>query len=246
MKLDSLELNQIYCEDCLSFMKKIPSNSIDLVIADPPFGYTIVRNEWDYILNRKDYLRFSLQWMQEMVRIMNEKASAYIFSGIEYAAETRLFLTRPKYCNLKLLNWIIWKFDLGYHPKYHYKMRTNHIFFVSKTDNWIFNADQVRILVNPKDKRHNPNGQIPCDVWEFSEPRKNSKEYANHEAQKPLLMIERMVVASSNRGDLVFDPFIGSGTTAVVAKKLGRNFLGCDINQGYIDIANQRLMEIET
>jgi len=181
--------NKIICGDCLEKLKLFPDNAVDLIIADPPYGVATIAPEWDKIRDKKEYLKFSYKWMREIPRILKPHGTAYIFATFDAVAEIKIFLVY--YCRLHLINWIIWKFDLGYHPRRRYKVRATHILYVVKNlDNYVFNKESIRILSNPKDRRCNPLGQIPSDVWDISEPRKNSKEYVGHKGQKPISLIK--------------------------------------------------------
>jgi DNA modification methylase len=230
-----VEIDTIVCGDCLDVMRDMPDGCVDLVFADYPFSFS--SNEWDVSSN--DAYQLIEQTIPQIKRIVTKDGALYLMLGHDTVAEACI---KAKGTGLNIVNWLIWSFGVGYHPTTRYKTRAYHILFCAKSDDWLFNGDDIRIAHKTIDKRNNNNGAIPSDIWtDIPDVKKNSFEYCGHKGQKPERLIERIIKASSNPGDLIFDPFIGSGTTAVAALKLGRHFYGCDINPEYVKLANERI-----
>jgi DNA modification methylase len=241
--------------NAFELLKQIKENSVDLIICDAPYGVT--NNEWDKIKNIQEY---NLELIKEFSRILKNGGTAYIFGKHDCID----FIDYRPY--LKLNTRIIW-----FQPSrlaQGRKTYTNNydvICYFSKGNAKTFNLDDIRIpqlvdkehqkrvervpsvkLGNYKKTKYNEKGKNPGDVWidikqlTYKSKELVSKDYLNT-IQKPQLLIERLVKASSNEGDLVLDPFMGTGTTAVVCKKLNRNFIGFEINPNLIEITQKRL-----
>jgi len=243
-------VNEIICGDCLEVMKFIPDKSINLVLTDPPFG--INYDIWD----KKDFDWFD-KWIKECFRLLKDDGSFYVFSNYKKVAELKLLC--DKYGIIQ--NWIIWCYSTGGASKSRWARKHTDILFYSKTKNYKFNTQKRRSYYNKiffgKYKR-DEEGRMYADVlmtdwWtdipsliNVSKERKSNWD-ESHKAivktQKPLALIERIIKASSKEGDLVLDPFLGSGTTAVVCQNLNRNFIGIEINPDYCKISEKRLKE---
>jgi len=229
---------QLYLGDCLDILPTLEAGSVDAVVVDYPFSFS--NNGWD--CTKTDALALIHDTVQESVRLLNDNGSIFAMLGPDTVADAAIWCRSN---GLSLVNWIIWRFDLGYHPTTRFKSRAYHILWHAKGD-WCFNGDAVRIPHKTQDKRNNPNGAIPSDVWtDISEPRKNSAEYAGHNGQKPEALLERIVKAASNEGDTVLDFTMGSGTTGVACVKTGRNFIGIEIDPDYYAIAEKRIAEAQ-
>ena len=228
-------LNKVTCGDCLEIMKQIPDKSIDLVLTDPP--YNIAKAEWDKIDN---YIEWCKSWIKECKRVLKKSGSLYVFCSQTYQAEFDLMLR--KY--FKIENRIIWYYEGGIPAKKHFSYYHEPIFYcrVNEKD-YTFNVDDIRIKQKTDRKGNNPKGKNCGDVWYIPNLAGRFLVSTGHPTQKPLKLIKRMMLASSNKGDTVLDPFLGSGTTAVACKELGRNFIGIEISPEYCKIAEQRLAQ---
>jgi len=252
--------NKIYQGDSLKLLEEIEDNSIDLIVCDGPYGVT--ENEWDKISNIQE---FNLNLIKIFSRILKPGGSAYLF-GKDDCIDVIDY--RPY---LKLNRKIVW-----YQPSRLAQGRRNYtnnydlICYFSKGPAKTFNLDDIRVpqLVELEHRlrcekvpsvkngkygktKFNEKGKNPGDVWgDIKQLTYKSKELVSrnllHTIQKPEKLIERIVKASSNEGDIVLDPFMGVGTTAVVCKKLNRNFIGFEINPNYIELANKRLKKLES
>lgn len=254
-----LELNKIYNGDAFDLIKQIDDNSIDLIVCDGPYGVKS-EFEWD---NIKDIQSFNLELIKLFSRVLKPGGSLYLF-GKDNCID---FIDYRPY--LKLNRRIIW-----YQPSRLAQGRMNYtnnydvICYFTKGKAKTFNLDDIRVpqLVELEHRKRcervpsvvngsynktkfNEAGKNPGDVWgDIKQLTYKSKELINrdvlHTIQKPEKLIERIVKASSNEGDLILDPFSGVGTTFVVCKKLNRNFIGFEINKDYIELSYKRFANI--
>jgi len=260
MKLGEFELNKIYCMDAIEFLKKIPDNSVDLAVIDPP--YNLKKADWDTFTSEKDFFKFTFNWIDKLIPKLKQNASLYIFNTPYNSAFILQYLIQKK---LIFQNWITWdKRDGLGSAKRKYSNRQETILFFTKGKKHTFNYNEIRvpyeseerikhaskkgILKNGKRWFPNPQGRLCGEVWHITSERHKNKVNGKviqmgHSTPKPLEMIERIIKASSNEGDLVLDCFMGIGTTAIACKRLNRNFIGCEINPEYIKIANKRLAQ---
>lgn len=257
-----LAINQIYHLDCHAFLTQLDRQSIDLAIIDPPYNLKVA--DWDTFSDHDHFLTFTFAWIDNLLPLLKDTASLYLFNTPFNCAYILQYLVTK---GLVYQNWITWDKRDGFAAnKKRYNTGQESILFFSKSKNYTFNSDDIRlpyesidrikhamthgILKNGKRWFPNPNGKLCADVWHISSERHKHKKNGKtikmaHITPKPLEMIERMVLASSNIGDLVLDCFAGSGTTAVAAKKWGRNFVSADHNPDYVAHAIQRLEQIE-
>lgn len=239
-----MEKDKIYLDDCIERMKKFDKESIDLIFADPPFNIGIKYDNYNDNRPYEEYYNWSKKWISETKRILKQNGSIYIAIGDEFAAEINLILKGLGYY---FRNWIIWYYTFGQNQKKKFNRTHTHIFYFTKhPNNFKFNDDSIRIpsarQLKYNDKRANPKGKIPDDVWKFSRVCGNFKErIGNHPCQMPEAILERIIKVSSEEGDLVLDPFGGTGTTAAVAKKLNRHYLSIEISQEYYETIVKRL-----
>lgn len=261
IKTSTLAINTIYNYDCLRFLDHVAPESVDLAIIDPP--YNLRKAGWDTFKDHNQFLEFTFSWIDALLPTLKTDASLYIFNTPFNSAFILQYLMSK---NLIFQNWLTWdKRDGMGAAKRKYSNGQETILFFTKSNNHVFNFDDVRvpyestdriananikgILKNGKRWFPNPNGRCCGEVWHISSERHKNKingklQKTAHITPKPLDMIERMIRASSNAGDLVLDCFIGSGTTAVAASKLNRNFIGNDSNPAYVNLTNKRLMEL--
>ncbi len=225
--------------DAATEMARLRTESVDLIIADPP--YNLGKNYGNNIdlKTARDYRSFTAAWLRESVRILKPGGSLYCFMGVRFIA--RLYLMLEEEFSLTPQGWITWHYTQGMGRKRGFSPRHEDILWFSKGPDACFNLDDVRVPQKYFRKRNNMAGANPGDVWQFSHVHYCAAERLPHPTQKPEALLERIVRASSCPGDLVLDPFLGSGTTARVASVLGRSSIGIDINPDYIDMAKARL-----
>jgi len=244
--MTELELNKIYCGDCVQLLAEANNLKVQLIFADPPFN---IGYEYETYKDRVDYDKYvawSEKWMSACYRVLSEDASFYIAIGDEYAAEVKMIALK---LGLTLRNWIIWNYGFGQNTSKKFGRSHTHIFyFVKDHKNFVFNSEDVRVpsarqlLYN--DKRADFRGRIPDDVWKYPRVCGTFKESVGwHPCQMPLKLMARIIKASSNPGDLVMDPFSGSASTLVVAAVLGRDYIGFDTDEKYVGLGQKRIID---
>ncbi len=230
---------EIICGEAIEELKKISSNSIDLIIADPP--YNLGKDYGNDSDNREfdDYILFTKQWTNEAKRVLKTTGTIYVFMGFRFISYLYQILEQEH--KLLFNNWICWHYTQGMGKKKGFSPRHDDILVFVKSENFFFNLDEIRIPQKFYRSINNMRGANPGDVWQFSHVHYCNGNRQNHPTQKPEGLIERMVLASSITNDLVLDPFSGSGTTLRVCQQLNRQCLGIEINQLYVDQTKERL-----
>lgn len=253
-----LELNKIHHLDCFDFLERVADKSIDLAVIDPP--YNLRKAHWDTFQSEGEFFEFTYSWINALIPKIKLGGSLYIFNTPYNSAFILQYLVAS---GLKFQNWITWdKRDGMGGARRKFSNGQETILFFTIGQEHTFNYDDVRvpyesteriahakkkgILKNGKRWFPNPNGRLCGEVWHFSSARHKNKvngrvQKLGHVTPKPLDMIERIIRASSNPGDLVLDCFVGTGTTAVAANRLDRNFLCSDNNAQYVRLAKQFL-----
>lgn len=252
-----LATNKIYICDVFRFLESLQDNSIDLAIIDLPYNLNVdkSKNAWDTFKTQKEFLDFSFAWIDLMLLKIKKTGSFYIFNT---PFNNALFLNHLQSKNVVFQNWITWYKKDGFSANKR-RFNTNQesiLFYTMQTRGYYFDADSIRvpyesvqrinhakqkgILKNGKRWYPNAKGKLCPDVWEISSERHKRKidgktQKLNYPTIKPKIMLERMIKASSKEGDLVLDCFSGSGSVSLVAHKLGREFIGCEIHTEYLD-----------
>ncbi|MEW5988682.1 MAG: site-specific DNA-methyltransferase [Chloroflexota bacterium] len=229
----------LICGDAAEEMARFPNACVDLIIADPPYNLGK-----DYGNNRdqktwREYEAFTRRWLAEAIRLLKPAGSLYVFMGVRFIS--RLFIALEEDFGLVFNGWITWHYTQGMGRKAGFSPRHEDILYFTRTPTYTFNLDDIRIPQKYYRQRNNMAGANPGDVWQFSHVHYSNPERENHPTQKPEALIERIIRASSNPGDVVLDPFVGSGTTCRVAKALHREWIGIDINPEYIARSQRRL-----
>ncbi|GIW82386.1 MAG: hypothetical protein KatS3mg105_4193 [Gemmatales bacterium] len=263
-----LPVNTIHQGDCLELLKEIDTGSVDLAFADPPFNIGYDYDEYEDDQEYEQYLSWCREWMGEVSRVLKPTGTFWLAIGDEYAAELKLICRND--LKLTCRSWVVWYYTFGVNCTKKFNRSHAHLFhFVKNPKRYTFNSEEPAVRVPSArqlvyaDARANPAGRLPDDTWilrpqdvpgGFSEsedtwyfPRVAGtfKERAGfHGCQMPEQLLGRIIRISSNEGDLVLDPFAGSGTTLAVAKKLGRKWLGIELSKNYAVRANARLASI--
>ena len=243
--------NKIINGDCLSEIKKIPEKSFDLVFADPPYNMQIgatltrpdsskvngVNDKWDQFNSFKHYDSFCNLWLKECKRILKDNGSIWVIGSYHNIFRLGYHLQN---LNFWLLNDVIWRKNNPM-PNFRGTRFTNAhetLIWASKSEKskYTFNYQSLKCLNDDIQMRSDWNLPI-CNGAERL--KKNGKKV--HSTQKPESLLHRVILASSNKDDMILDPFLGSGTTATVAKKLGRNYYGIEKEKKYFKAAEQRL-----
>lgn len=254
----SLLENQIIHQDCLKAMKFIPDGIVDLIVVDPPynltktFGQTMFKES-----SLKEYKKWLESWLKECARILKETGTIYICS------DWKTSIAIPEIASkfFVLQNRITWEREKGRGALNNWKNCIEDIWFFTKSKEYTFNLDAVKmqktVIAPYKDENGNPKDWIddgknkyrltfPSNIWtDISIPFWSMPENTAHPTQKPEKLIAKLILASSSESELVFDPFLGSGTTSVVAKKLGRKFLGIEREKEYVALSFRRLENAE-
>ena len=240
--------NTIYRGDALQLLPDWPAESVHLAFADPPYNIGYVYDEYRDDLPDDQFVAWCKAWMAACQRVLTADGSFYIAIGDDFAAQLRM---AGKELGLHLRNWIIWHYTFGQNMKNKFCRSHTHILYFTKDEKqFTFNDRALRFPsarhTEYQDLRANPLGRLPNDVWdEFPRVCGTFKERDGyHGCQLPEAMLMRIILASSNPGDVVLDPFMGSGTTAAAAKRLGRQYVGIDLSEEYVKRSTQRLKNI--
>lgn len=236
----------IYNDDCIKVMKTLPSSKVDMVFADPPYFLSngglsihsgkvvsVDKGEWDKASNYDDISKFNYDWLNESYRLLKNGGTIWV-SGTQH----NIFNVHEqmKKIGFKIINIIIWhKTDpppLIYKNKF--KFSYEFIIWASKGKHSKFHYNEMFKVNN--EEMH--------DVWDLPAVQLGEKMFGYHPTQKPECLLERIIIASTNEKDLVLDPFMGSGTTGYVAKKINRKFIGIEKEKKYYDIAEKRIKSI--
>jgi len=262
MDSDRVTRNRIVHGDCIELMQGLPAGNVDLAFADPPFNIGYEYDVYEDRLGYNQYLDWTRRWIAEVVRILNPDGTFWLAIGDEYAAELKIIMQEH---GLVCRSWVIWYYTFGVNCKQKFTRSHAHLFHMVKNPKkFTFNTEEIRVPSARQlvygDKRANPSGRLPDDTWilrpqdipEGFEPSNDtwyiprvngtfSERSGWHGCQMPERLLERIIRCSSNSGELVVDPFSGSGTTACVAKKLGRDYLAFDLSEEYVRQGTERL-----
>jgi len=247
-------INKIINQDFLQVADFLPDNFVDLLFIDPPYNITKKFNQVSF--NEMDLLEYEEwlnSWLRKLVRILKENASIYICS--DWKSSSAIFRIGSKYFNVR--NRITWEREKGRGAKANWKNCTEDIWFFTNSSDYTFNVNDVKlrrkVLAPYKDEKRKPKDWLekkdgnfrdtfPSNIWnDISIPFWSMPENTEHPTQKPEKLLAKIILASTNKGDVIFDPFIGSGTTAVVAKKVGRIYVGVEVDEYYCHLAEKRL-----
>ena len=257
IKTDFSVDNQItlYNGDCLEFLKTISDKSIQLIVTSPPYN---VGKSYEKKLRLNEYISQQKQVIDECARVLRDDGSIcwevgnYVDNG-EIIPLDILLYEAFRQNGLQLRNRIVWHFRHGLHCAKRFSGRYEVILWFTKTDNYIFNLDAVRVPQKYPGKKYfkgekvgeyscNPNGKNPSDVWDIPNVKNNHVEKTIHPCQFPISLVQRLVSALSNEDDIVFDPFLGVGSTAVAAVINRRKAAGSEILKDYYDIAFEQVI----
>jgi len=227
------------CCDVIDGLKSLPNESVDLIITDPPYNLSKNYEASSDNLEFEEYINFSKLWLNESYRVLKPTGTIYVFMGMQFISYIYTILDRELKMNFN--SWITWFYTQGIGKTKGFSPRHDDILMFTKSKKFTFNLDDIRVPQKYYRSVNNMRGANPGNVWEFSHVHYCSANRQSHPTQKPEGLIERMVLASSNKGDTVLDPFVGSGTTARVCQQLGRNIIGFDNNIKYIESSNDRL-----
>ncbi len=253
---------QLWLGDSIEWLKSLPCESVDLIFADPP--YNIKKAEWDSFVSQEEYIKWSMLWIEQASRVLKPTGTLYICGFSEILAD----LKHPATKHFHSCRWIIWHYKNKANLGSDWGRSHESILHFRKSKSFTFNIDNIRIpygnhtlkypshpqaetslYENSNNSKHvwepNPLGAKPKDVLECPTTCNGMHEKTPHPTQKPEELIRKIILVSSNIGDVVLDPFCGSGTTPVCSEQLQRKWLACDISSEYLEWAKNRLEMVD-
>ena len=249
---------QLFQGDSIDWLASLDSESVDLIFADPP--YNIKKAEWDNFESQEKYIEWSMQWIEQTARILKAYGTIYICGFSEILAEIKHHARKLfKYCR-----WIVWHYKNKANLGNDWGRSHESLLHLRKTRKVKLNIDDIRIPYGAHTLKYplhpqaetsqygngrkrkdmwtpHPKGAKPKDVIDIPTTCNGMNESTPHPTQKPEELVRKFILASSNQGDIVLDPFSGSGTTLVVAEQLGRKWLGCELDLEYSIWAMNRI-----
>src|SRR5258708_1108942 len=246
--------DEVILGDCLDLMRSLPDGSVDLVVSSPPYN---LGKEYESRQTLENYLAEQNLVLTECARLLSAKGSlfwqvgSFSRSGMLIPLDIRVFPILEA-CGLLPRNRIVWARQHGLHATRKFSCRYETLLWFTKTDRYTFNLDAIRVPQKYQNKKGwtgsrkgqltcHPDGKNPGDIWLFRNVKHNHEEQTIHPCQFPEDMISRVVLATTDIGDVVFDPYLGAGTVAVVARDHGRRFLGSEIDPTYHAVCLRRL-----
>lgn len=247
-------INKIINQDIFEVIDFLPSDFVDLLFIDPPYNISKKFNKISFReMDQFEYIKWLDSWLAKVVRLLKKNASIYICG--DWKSSSAIFVTGSKYFQVQ--NRITWEREKGRGAKQNWKNCSEDIWFFTNSSDYTFNVNEVKLRRKvlapykdenrkPKDWKQNKDGNFrdtfPSNIWhDISVPFWSMPENTEHPTQKPEKLLAKIILASTKKDDVVFDPFLGSGTTAVAAKKLGRKYLGIEIDEYYCCLAVKRL-----
>ena len=248
---------KIECEHNLKFMRRLPDESMSLIVTSPPYN---IGKAYEKRTSEEQYIKTQAACIAEATRLLTPTGSICWQVG-NYVGNSEVvpldILLYPIFKNhgLQLRNRIIWMFGHGLHCQKRFSGRYETILWFTKTDDYTYNLDPVRVPAKYPKKKYfkgpkkgqfsgNPLGKNPSDVWDIPNVKSNHVEKTDHPCQFPVGLVERLVLALTNTGESVLDPYLGVGSTVIAALKHGRHAYGCDLEQSYIDTAWKRIHQL--
>ena len=232
----------VICGDAIEELQKISDKSVRLIVTDPPYNLNKNYGNNQDRLEFDEYLDFSRRWLNEAYRILTDDGSIYVFMGMRYISYIYSILEQE--LNMTFNSWITWYYTQGMGKTKGFSPRHDDILMFTKhPKKFVFHLDSVRVPQKYYRSVNNMRGANPGNVWEFSHMHYCNRNRKQHPTQKPEGLFERMILASSDPGDIVLDPFVGSGTALRVCQQTGRNGIGIDCNPEYIEMTKARLAE---
>jgi len=253
---DSL-INKTINQNVFDVINFLPDSFIDLLFIDPPYN---MNKKFGTSKFKESSVEDYTEWLENLIAKLNRciKPTASIYICGDWKSSTSIHQVMDKYFIVR--NRITWEREKGRGAKTNWKMNSEDIWFGTKSKEYFYNPDAVKLKRKviapyrtnngePKDWDETVNGQFrltfPSNIWtDISVPFWSMSENTEHPTQKPEKLLAKIILASSNKDDLVFDPFLGSGTTSVVAKKLGRNFLGVELDYNFAVLAEKRILMV--
>ena len=245
---------QIVCQHNLKFMRGLSDESMSLIVTSPPYN---IGKSYETRQSCENYIEDQAACIAEAVRLLAPNGSIcwqvgnYVDNGEVFPLDIMLY---PLFKNhgLQLRNRIVWTFGHGLHCQKRFSGRYETILWFTKSEDYTFNLDPIRIPSKYPNKKYfkgpnkgelscHPLGKNPSDLWNIPNVKSNHVEKTEHPCQFPVGLVERLVLALTNKGECVLDPYLGVGSSAIAALKHDRNAYGCDLDQHYIEITWERI-----
>ncbi|MGH1394659.1 MAG: adenine-specific DNA-methyltransferase [Trichormus sp.] len=234
---------------------EISSQSVDLIFLDPPYNigkkFSNFYDKWE---SDEEYAKWAYKWLDECIRVLKPNGTLYLMASTQAMPYFDLYLRNK----LTILSRIVWHYDSSgvQATKYFGSMYEPILHCVKDKNNYIFNSDNIKIeaktgtqrkLIDYRKAVPTPynTGKVPGNAWYFPRVRYRMAEYENHPSQKPESLLERIILASSNQGDIILDPFAGTFTVGAVAKKFGRVSISIESQEEYLKIGLRRVLELQ-
>ena len=246
-------INRIITGDCLELLKEIPDESVDMTFADPPFNLKKKYTNYNDSLEFKEYLDWCDEWISEMVRVTKPTGSIFVHNIPKWLSYYGKFLN--EYANFK--HWIAWNAPTAPMGKSLQPAHYGILFYVKDIKQAKIyelrmphererKSSYLRKDYGGKKAGIHPDGPLVSDVWTDIHRIKHNKYRDEHPCQLPIHLLERLILMVTDEGDIVLDPFMGTGTTAIAAKKLGRKYIGFDLNEEYKIICENKLKKVDS
>ncbi len=252
------DLGKLYQHEAIAYLKTLENESVNLIFADPP--YNIKKAEWDTFASQKDYVEWSMNWMKEAHRVLKKDGALYVCGFSEILADLK-WASNSLFAGCK---WLVWYYRNKGNLGGNWGRSHESILHLRKSKKFTFHTDEVRVPYNKHTIKYparkqaessqfgsgkksdyvwtpNPLGAKPKDVLEIPTISNSSWEKTPHKTQKPVELLRRIILSSSNAGDLILDPFGGSGTTYAVAEAYNRRWLGTELETEYCQIIKDRI-----
>tara|TARA_B100000965_G_scaffold101195_1_gene83067 strand:- start:8737 stop:9519 length:783 start_codon:yes stop_codon:yes gene_type:complete len=243
----SMKRNSITNKDCLKFLKTIPDKSVDLVLTDPPYNIGFDGGKgWDsYWKNDREYIQWCISWSKECIRVLKDNRMFVVWGTLKTESFLLYKLALNRFEGIYPQNEIIWSYNWGGRTKDNFARKHEYAWCYSTGKKFLFNSDDVRVDrkvgKNMRTGQNYTKGTIPTCVWEKNN-HTTSKDYCGwHATTKNIEVLERIIRAYSNENDLVLDPFMGSGSTAIACKLSNRDYIGSELDQEYVKKARARV-----
>lgn len=256
IRLHSDVMAHVERENNLKFMRRFDDESMKLIVTSPPYN---LGKEYEKKRSQEFYIEEQTACIAEAVRLLHPNGSIcwqvgnHVQNGEVFPLDILLYPLFKQH-GLRLRNRIVWTFGHGLHCQKRFSGRHETILWFTKSDDYTFNLDPVRVPSKYPNKKYfkgpnkgkissNPLGKNPEDVWDIPNVKANHVEKTEHPCQFPVALVERLVLALTDEGDSVLDPYLGAGSSAVAALRHDRHAFGCDLEKSYIDIAWKRIHE---
>lgn len=248
----------LFEEDCIRFLEQIPEESIDMIFADPPYNLSnggfsvhagkrvsVNKGKWDESKGVENDFAFHTRWLEECRRVLKPNGTIWVSGTMHSIFQCGYALQILGY---KILNDIAWyKPNASPHLACRYFTHSHETLIWARKNekgHHTFNYDDMKNGSFPEDFMKKPNKQMRS-VWSINTPRPEEKTFGKHPTQKSLKLLERIILAASNKGDIILDPFTGSSTTGIAASKYGRKFIGIDMEKEYLELSIKRYNELK-